>query len=142
MELGLFYLDNDRLDDAGKLFDRLEALEQPASLHMLGQPGRAVVLALASKAKESNQLFCAVFAPRGNLVGPPPKEVKGKGPGPFQIGRQVERHLAPIKPLLDHPRGRHWLARARWYNDANGVKSSEVPRYLLWRFPLEGERRK
>ena len=48
-------------------------------------------------------------------------------------------HLGPIRILLDNPRGRDQLARARLYNRNNGVREEDVPRYLLWKFPLGGE---
>ena len=103
------------------------------------------MLALQSKPKESNDLFTEVFALDPRLVGPG-KDKKGKGPaGPLnlrQLEQRFEQRLAPIKPLLNHPRGKHWLAKARWYNARNGLPTAQVPRYLLWLFPLESELKK
>lgn len=132
MELGLFYLDNDRLADADKLFARLEGLEQPASFKMLGQLGRGIVLALRSKPEESNRLFCKVFGVNDSK--------KGKAGGGWQ--RQVEGRVAPVKPFLDHPRGMHWMAKARWYNERNGLPRGDEPRYLPYRYPLERDAKK
>jgi serine/threonine-protein kinase len=142
LELGLFYLDNDRRAEADKLFTRLETFKQPTSFQMLGQVGRAIVLALESKAQESNNLLCVVFAAKKPaLVGPPLREKKGKGAEAIApaAAKWLDQHLAPIKPMLDHPRGQYWLTRARWYNARNGVSKDQVPRYLLWRFPLISE---
>jgi serine/threonine-protein kinase len=135
MELGLLYLDGYRLDEAEKLFTRLEAVRQPAGLPMLGQVGKAIVLALRNKAAESNALLVKVFAgsdPR--LVGPAGKGKKGGG-----FPNLVVQHIKglPIKPLLDHERGRHWLGEARQFNFKNGVPEAQVPRYLLIAFPTE-----
>jgi serine/threonine-protein kinase len=142
LELGLFYLDDGRLADAAALFTRLQEMKAAEALVMLGKVGNGVVLALESKPKESNDLLREVFAPEPGLLGPW-KEKKGKVPqGGFPAHRRLEGKLAPIKPLLDHPRGQHWLAKARWYNARNGVPAAQVPRYLIWRFPLESDVRK
>ncbi|MFO0844119.1 MAG: serine/threonine-protein kinase [Gemmataceae bacterium] len=140
MELGLLYLDGDRLDEAEKLFTRLEAVPQPPALPLLGQLGRGIVLALRNQPKESNALFCRVFArddPR--LVGPPGK---GKKAGLPALTNLINSHTAPVKPFLHHERGRHWIGQARRYNHENGVPEAQVPRYLLVTFPLDGKARK
>jgi serine/threonine-protein kinase len=140
MELGLIYLDSNRLQEADDLFTRLMKYKEPASYIMMGQAGKGIVLALQNKAKESNTLFRAVFAPFPQWVGPLVRDKKGKGQP--AMNRKIEEHVKSITALLDHPRGKHWLAKARWYNDQNGVRMEDVPRYLLWRFPLEKEVKK
>jgi serine/threonine-protein kinase len=61
LELGLFYLDNGRLDEAGQLFHRLENMNQVREYHALGHLGRAVVLGLQNQTAESNRLFREVL---------------------------------------------------------------------------------
>lgn len=139
MELGLYYLDQGRLDDAANLFSRLKSIREPASLSMLGKTGQGIVLALRNQARDSNQLFLEVFAPDAFQIGPPGKGKKGTPP-PGMI-RRIETHLLPIRSFMDHPRGRHWLGMARYYNSRNGLSNNLVPRYLLWRFPLESEKK-
>jgi serine/threonine protein kinase len=125
MDLALFYLDEGRLNDADRLFTRLEQLRKPASYHRLGQLGRAIVLALKNNAKESNTLFNELF-PLGSV-------------------RMYDRIIKPIKSVLDSPSWRYWIRRARWYNQQNGIPESDVAVYLKREFPLNagtsGERR-
>ncbi|MFM7151309.1 MAG: hypothetical protein ACKO23_15850, partial [Gemmataceae bacterium] len=90
-------------------------------------------------ARDSNQLLLEVFAPEAFQVGPPGKNKKGS-PAPGMM-RRIETHLLPIRSFMDHPRGRHWLGMARYYNSRNGLSNNLVPRYLLWRFPLESEKK-
>jgi hypothetical protein len=141
MELGLLYLDGDRLDEAEKLFTRLEAVPQPPALPLLGQLGKGITLALRNQAKESNALFCKVFArDDGRLIGSSSKPKKAVLPP--GLATLIKVHTAPVKPFLDHERGRHWLGQARKYNFDNGLPESQVPRYLLVTFRLDGEAKK
>ena len=132
MELGLFYLDEDRLDEAEKHFDRLATFKEPSFL-ALGRTGKAIVLAARNKASESNTLLDKVFNPLGNAPGRGGK--KGALP-PGVLPRTLQAELAPIMPLVNSPRGRDWLGRARWNNRKNGVKEEVVPRFLVRKFPL------
>jgi serine/threonine-protein kinase len=116
VDLAAFYLENDRLDDAEKLFLRLESLN-PAQYHVLGQLGRAIVLALRSEPKESNQLLhqvCAFWA------------------------RQPGKKLDDVA-LLKNPTLRYWTAQALHYNSKNGLPDKEVPPILhpLLKLPLK-----
>src|SRR5262249_3692636 len=62
LELGLFYLEADRLDDADELFSRLDyRYHKVRPYHTLGRLGRAIVLALRNKPGESNQTFREVL---------------------------------------------------------------------------------
>lgn len=134
MELGLLYLDGDRLDEAEKLFTRLEAVQQPPGLPMLGHLGKGIVLALRNKAKESNALVVKVLGgENGRFVGPGGKGKKGTFLPNFP---QFIKSL-PVAPFLSHERGRHWLGEARQFNHKNGVPESQVPRYLLITFRLD-----
>jgi tRNA A-37 threonylcarbamoyl transferase component Bud32 len=95
IELGLFYLEQWRLDDAEQLFSHLSASDLP-QYRLLGRIGRAIVLALKNNPKESNKEFLELLAerpvaPRGALVG-------------F---------------LALHPKLRPWVATAVEYNAAN-----------------------
>ena len=77
------------------------------------------------------------LAPEQRLIG---QATKGK-PKAGGLGKLLEKYIAPVKPFLDNPRGKHWLGQARLYNARNGVTAKETPRYLLSAFPLAGEGR-
>ncbi|MFO0881604.1 MAG: serine/threonine-protein kinase [Gemmataceae bacterium] len=140
IELGLFYLDGNQLEEADRLFTRMLAFKQPVGFRLMGQTGHAIVLALTNQGRDSNKLLVEVFAPDPFFVGPPPRNKKGMAG--LVIPRRVDLHLAPIKPFLDHPRGKHWLGRSLWYNAKNGVPQAQMPRYLLYHFPLDAEAKK
>jgi serine/threonine-protein kinase len=107
MALALFYLDEDRINDAAKLFDRLRFKKEPAHA-LLGKLGNALVRARQSRHDDSNKLFHEVFS-----NPEPPK------------------HLSPV---LADPNWRVWIGRARWYNYENGVDENRVPQYLTANF--------
>jgi serine/threonine-protein kinase len=132
MDLGLFYLDEDRLDDAEKLFTRLDGFREPRSYKLLGRLGRSIVLGLRSRARESNALLHDVFPP---IKGRMTKKDGREGLPPAMV-RRIAELLAPIKPVLDSPNWRFWIFRARWYNYKNGVPEKDVPRFVVNRFPL------
>jgi len=145
LDLGLFYLDEYRLHDAEQLFSRLSQIKQPSSYHLTGQVGQAIVLAMQNKPMESNKLLVEVFAPLlpswGRFLGPPVKQKKGMvRPNEANL-RKLEASFGPIKLLLDHPRARDWLARARWYNYHNGLPEDRVPTWLIRRFPLANDKK-
>jgi hypothetical protein len=131
MDLGLLYLEKDRLNEADRLFTRLAAFQEPKSYRMLGQLGQAIVLGLRNKPTESNALLRELFHPRGWVEG----KAK-KAPQNIQYKRAVERQIEPIKPVLDKPRWQYWLNRARWYNQHNGLPTANVPLYLTITYPL------
>jgi hypothetical protein len=110
LDLGLFYLDHDRLDDAEALFVRLEGLKQAKYYRILGQLGRAIVLALRSQAAASANLFRQVFTSPA-LKFPEPASAAGKKP---------RERLDPEMQMFFHPRLRFWLAEALTYNSKNG----------------------
>jgi hypothetical protein len=101
LQLGLLYLDTDRLSEADELFTRLSRMA-PA-YRLLGQLGHGIVLALRSQPQQSNQTFREVF-PRPNP--------------------QARREL------WQNPQWRYWMTRALHYNAANGLPHEEVPRAL------------
>jgi hypothetical protein len=97
VELGLFYLDQWRLDDAEQLFNRLASNADIPRYRHLGRLGQAIVLALQNRPRESNELFLALF---------------------------VEKPAAPRRFdglifLNAHPKLRQWVATALEYNAAN-----------------------
>jgi hypothetical protein len=128
MDLGLFYLENGRLDEAKELFARLAQMKDPAAYPLIGQVGGAIVAALNNDEGGSNKLFTQVFTPAG-------KDKTAKM-GPRLANFMEMTQFAPIRPLLENPRWRFWLAQARWYNRANGVLEPEVAAYLAFRFPV------
>ena len=140
-ELGLYYLERDRLDDAGKLFARLEQIDGPPGLALLGQLGQGIVLALRNQPRRSNASFARVFQLSGNGQAQLKKLLEGKkGPGRKRLLDEalwigLEPRLGPIGPLLRAPLWRYWIARARWYNHENGLPDSNIPLYLR-RIPL------
>jgi serine/threonine-protein kinase len=111
IKLGQLYLDEGRLDDAGRLFARLADPTGPPSYQPLGKLGLAVVYALRSQPDRSNPLF---------------KEVFRFGDG--------GRPLAELKPVLANAHWRYWIARARRYNQANGVPDRDAPPFLVTHF--------
>jgi serine/threonine-protein kinase len=122
-DLALLYLDSHRLDDAAALFERLKNAEQP-SCKMLGQLGRGIVLALRNQPDKSHEELRAIF------------QYKGKRKPPAgQFMKFMAEQLGPIRLVVENPRWRYWIARARWYNYHNGLPEERVP-FLLQRIPL------
>jgi serine/threonine-protein kinase len=119
MELGLFYLQQDRLDDAQQLFTKLDEMRQVESYHLLGHVGRGIVLALRDRAAESNQLFKEVFLPRYFPV--PDGSAKG-------IPKRGEPHLQ----IVQNAQMKYWLAEAVHHNERNGIdRTKDMPPLLL-----------
>ena len=125
-DLGLYYLDAGRLDDAMALFQRLEKFRSPLEFHRLGQLGKAVVLAMQHKPRDSAALLREVYPARD--LG---SKSKGKDKLPILIGippaKRAEMQLAPVKNVLNHARWQYYLARARQLNLMNGLKDEDLP---------------
>jgi serine/threonine-protein kinase len=130
-DLGRFYLDNSRPDDAGKLFDRLAEDSRPRSYRMLGKLGQAIVLALRDEPKQSNDRFRQMLALTSGKTSKSGKAKKGREGFP----KRAEEQFRPLLTIMQNPRWRYWIARARWYNFQNGLDDSEVPPFLR-RIPL------
>jgi serine/threonine protein kinase len=126
MDLGLYYLDHHRFDEADKLFSRLEAFKEPASYRALGQVGKGIVLALKNEAKESNRYFGILPVKGGGL---------GKDKGGFL--KRLEKEAPQLATLFHNPRWRYWISRARWYNSKNGLPESNVPQWMRGQFPIK-----
>jgi serine/threonine-protein kinase len=103
-KLAAFYLEHNRLEDAEKLFARLEG-SKAAQYRWLGELGQALVLALRSRPAESNEMFKQAAR---ELTGPPPSQFK----------QLDEPRLEPL---------RIWIAQALYYNARNGLPEAEVP---------------
>jgi serine/threonine-protein kinase len=121
MDLGIEYLEADRLDAAEHWFKRLDSIVQPKAYHFLGHLGLGIVEAVRSHPEESNKRFKEVFAS-----------------GPF-------RDLHPNRPdkpkqnpdllMWTHPQWRYWMGRAVDFNRKNGLSEVEVPVMLGRMYP-------
>ncbi|MGL4552610.1 MAG: protein kinase domain-containing protein [Gemmataceae bacterium] len=132
MDLGLFYLDAGRLDDAEALFQRLEKFNTVREFKGLGQIGLAVVLAMRHRPKESNGMLKDLFTMH-NPKSKPPKE-KLKPTSGFEhllAGKRAEVQIGQIRAVLNHPRWHYYLARARYLNATNGLKDDDMPPLFL-----------
>src|SRR5207248_1295856 len=98
LELGLFYLEERRLDEAERFFAGL--IDNPSHVPVystLGRVGRALVLAFQDRAVESNQLFLQLASAK------------------LQENERLER----ARFLFNHPQLRYMIARALDHNAAN-----------------------
>lgn len=104
LELGLFYLKQDRLADAAQFFTELENnSDRVEAYKTLGKLGQAIVLARQDQAEASNQLFLQVLHDRG--------------------GRPIERPAF----LMAQPRLWREIARALDRNKANASAEHPFP---------------
>ncbi|HBI46735.1 MAG TPA: hypothetical protein DDY78_28360 [Planctomycetales bacterium] len=126
LDLGVLYLEQHRLDDAEKLFDRLAKVPDVPMYRTLGRLGGAIVLALRDKAPESNKAFQDIIASDSLLA-------------------EVAKHTKESKPadpefrkMWTNDHFRFWLSQAIAFNLRNGVPEKEVPLPVLkWRQPHE-----
>jgi serine/threonine-protein kinase len=103
LDLGLFYLDQKRWDEADQLFKELIANPGHVTEYShLGKLGHAIVLGLQSHPEESNELFKEVLKERGGEQ-PPGRSAK------------PEQTTHPIR----NPRLRQWVSEALEYNFKN-----------------------
>jgi serine/threonine-protein kinase len=114
LELGMLYLDQHRLDDAEKLFERLDAMDKVRQYQLLGRLGRGIVLALHDRPTDSNQVFVDVF-----------------GASKFVKPKDLPMPTDPdIRKIWTNPQFRFWLAQAVQYNVRNGLPEAQVPKPL------------
>jgi serine/threonine-protein kinase len=109
LELGLFYLDHERLDEAGRFFSGL--VNDPASLaayKTLGRIGEAMVLARQNHPRESNRILLELL-----------KDARGKK-------NTADRFFF----LLNRPELRRALGLALDYNKANASAGDPFPTEL------------
>ena len=123
LDLGLLYLEADRLDEAERLFSRLEKINNPYMYHQLGRLGCGIVLALRNQPVESNKRFSQVLdAPRYKN----------------QLVRRVEnRQQAPDAQMWHNPQWRYWMSKALSYNARNGLAEDKVPPVLQKLLPVK-----
>lgn len=119
-ELALFYLQESKLDEAKAFFGRLEAITQMRTYNLLGRLGRSIVLALQSKAKESNGLF-------RDLAEVAPFRALGKRLEKAELKKKVNPELM----IWANPGLRFWIAEALHYNQRNGIPDADVPQVFL-----------
>lgn len=100
LELGLFFLNHGRWDEAEKHFQSLAGQRQAANRN-LGRVGRAIVLAFRDSAQESDELFVAFD-----------NELR-------DAEKQPKKNLARRLQMLNDPAIREWIARALDRNAAN-----------------------
>jgi serine/threonine-protein kinase len=109
IELGLFYLEQHRLDDAERFFGRLDSSAQRVPRYRdLGRLGKAIVWALQDRPAESNEVFLQFW-----------KETKGSR-------EKLEQALF----LNRNPRLRMWVGRALDYNAENASTEQPFPAQL------------
>ena len=124
LDLSILYLDQHRLNDADKLFERLAKAPQARQYQTLGRLGGGIVLALRDEARESNRRFKDVLATDPLLQEIAKRSKEGKPADP------------EIRKMWSNPQFRFWLARAVDYNVRNGVPDKDVPPAVLrWREP-------
>ena len=128
LELGLFYLKLQRLDEANQFFLGLrDNPHKVEAYRTLGLLGHALVLGRQNRAAESNQAFLVVLSERAR-AGKPPERL------PF---------------LLNQPQLRYEIARALDYNKVNATPEQPFPKQLealreppsWWAPPLGGPHR-
>jgi hypothetical protein len=111
LNLGLLYLEEGRLDEAEKLFQRVAKIKQPDAYQWLGHLGQAIVFALRNDADRSSRSFHEFFD-RRFMAGKPKAKGKGKAKG---------LAITPaVRQLMNNQQWRYWMSRARWYNKSNG----------------------
>ena len=126
LDLGVLYLEQHRLDDAEKLFDRLAKVPDVRTYRTLGRLGGAIVLALRDKAPESNKTFQDIIA-SDSLLAEVAKHAKD--------GKPVDPEF---RKMWTNDHFRFWLSQAITFNLRNGVPEKDVPAPVLkWRQPHE-----
>jgi eukaryotic-like serine/threonine-protein kinase len=124
LDLGLLYLEQHRLDDAEKLFDRLSGIHDVRQYQTLGRLGGAMVLAFRDRAPESNQAFRDIVAGDPLLLETFKRTKDGKPIDP------------DFRKVWHNPRFRFWLAQAINDNVRNGIPEKEIPPAVQkWREP-------
>lgn len=119
IDLGLFYLNERRLDDAEQFFTKI-ALQgkKMAAYRLLSQVGHAAVLAFKDEPAESNKQFQAVVDQMEKC-----EKITGGKPGIAAIRKELNANAELIQAYVllwkDDPRLRELVARALVYNQQN-----------------------
>ena len=141
LDLSILYLEQHRLDDAEKLFDRLAKVPDVRPYRTLGRLGGAIVLALRDRAPESNKAFRDIIATDPLLadVARHTKENKVERGKEKKAERAKENKIEPeFRKMWANPSFRYWLARAINSNLRNGVPREQTPAAVLrWSKPPE-----
>lgn len=109
VELGVFYLEQWRIDDADHFFADLDRPGRVPSYRILGKLGIAIVRGLQNQPVESNTLFLELLTQRSPLALP--------------------ERLQLIGFLNRNPKLRKWIAIALDYNAANASVPRELEEY-------------
>lgn len=121
MELSVFYLDEHKLEEAKPFFGRLEKITQVRQYNHLGRIGRAIVLGLQSKARESNALF-------RDIAG----TIPFRGLNAKKADKMENKKNAAVDLVLGmNTRFHFWIAEALHYNQRNGIRDEDVPEVFL-----------
>lgn len=121
IKLAVFYLDEHKLDEAKTFFSKLEGITRVPAYNLLGKTGRAIVLGLQSKARESNGLF-------RDIAGVTPfRDLKGKRLEKMAMKKSV----GPEQVQWRNARFQFWIAEALHYNQRNGIDDADVPAAFL-----------
>jgi predicted Ser/Thr protein kinase len=103
IDLGVLYLEQNRLDEADQFFNELTRATPRLNFYFaLGELGHAIVLGLRDRPVESNQIFLKVVSSRGTKP-------------------------AGDRVLLNNGRLRPWIARALDHNAANATPQQPFP---------------
>jgi hypothetical protein len=108
IELGVLYLDQNRIAEAEALFKRMDERRAPSPDHYLGQLGLAIVEALQKKYRTSHNRITSQFDPK-------------KTDNRAQILNQY---------LTKHPDFAKWVSGADAENVRNGAAQSSLPQKL------------
>jgi serine/threonine-protein kinase len=114
LDLGMLYLDQHRLDDAEKLFERLDAMDKVKQYQVLGKFGRAIVLALRDRPADSDQLL--------HEIANSPQFKKPKDPG---LPGDPD-----IRKMVTNPQFRFWLSQAVYFNSRNALPEADLPKWF------------
>ena len=124
-DLGTTYLQNDRLDEADKLFTQVLTFKNDRQYVALGHLGRGIVLALRSHPEESNELLSEFVkwktTPTILAAWLDDKRMNATGGGAAKNEK--------LKPWLD-PTLRFLTVKALRYNKKNDLPDAKVPESL------------
>ena len=113
IDLGVFYLNQNRLPEAEALFKRMDEYQTPSAYHFVGRLGLAVTDALNSHYRASHAKFTELFDPK--------------------------RHDNRVQILNDYvtknPEFAKWVNEADSHNSRNGIAGSSALPQGLRHFP-------
>ena len=119
LDLGMLYLEQHRLDDAEKFFDRLDGMKNVPQYQLLGRLGQAMVFAFRDQYKLSNELFRDTLEKNPLLREAKKNKDEGKPIDP------------DVRKMWNNAQFRYWMAQAVYFNARNGLPEAEMPPALL-----------